>query len=198
MMECKNVEEFCANGGLDYVRKIIFAKFKNCLKYDVELDDVVNALVVHLTHSKAIEKYDSTRSKFSTYIWRVTQNFLFYSFLGKTKKSHDHYFNTVSLDAPIFEGADSKPLFYLPQYTDEEPSWGYDLAKIYEDLAEYDKNNNRAKLKFTDMFEGYLQGKRDTDFVKKENLTNAGVAASRLRLRKYLTKKYGMDFFRAA
>ena len=76
MIESKDINEFCDNGNVTDLYRFINKKFSNMNLHNDRDAEIVNGFVLQMMGSDTIERFDSTQSKFSTYIFSCFTNYI--------------------------------------------------------------------------------------------------------------------------
>lgn len=188
MIECNTLEDFIRLNHTD-VLKLFYVKFKNILREDFTLEDCTQSFYLHLSKTKAVEKYDPNNewgAKFSTYMFRIMSNFSFLIHGGKHKKQ---YSATCSLDEIVFSNL-TRMASIPSEEISENSNLSFDLKQIYHKLVEYDETQKyAAKIKFSDLFKLYESGLTDSEISKKYEISTAAVGA-RKRILRQLVRDY--------
>ena len=188
MIECSTLEDFVRLNHTD-IQKLFYVKFNNILREDFTLEDCTQSFYLHLSKTKAVEKFDPNNewgAKFSTYMYRVMSNFSCLIHGGKHKKQ---YSATCSLDEIVFSNLSRMSSLPIEEIC-ENSNLSFDLKQIYKKLVEYDETQKyAAKIKFSDLFKLYESGLTDSEISKKYEISTAAVGA-RKRILRQLVRDY--------
>ena len=181
---CSTTNEFIEKYYYTDIRSIIFKNIKN-IDEDI-LDDITNFVCQRLLHNKRVEKFDSTKSSFSTYMFMCIRS-LSYTFMHKTKNDVLNR-NCRSLSETVFaDGRDNMLIDFIPTPYDKA-SENLDFKMVCERLFDkYGKKKHMTKiptLRHEDLLEALLLGFPPKDIAELFNMTIAGVCASRKVIRK--------------
>lgn len=182
MIECRSIDEFVRFND-DDVRRIIISNFKNVLhaRHDLSLEDILQSFYLHITRSKAVEKFDKNYGvKFSTYMFRCIHNYMC-AFQVKIKRRDRNFLAMDSLDEKL-DGHFS-PHELIP---DEEVGLSlFDIEAVRNEIVRLEKKYPfPAKIKLSELYEHYCEGYTDVEIGKKFKISSAGVGARKRSLQK--------------